>query len=339
MAFKSSIASMSLGRAWVHELEPKLDQATKQHFEGIEIFYEDLEYHTKSLFGTASDENLVKGAEDVRRLCEERHLTIIGLQPFLHYEGLLDLEEHDRRIIKLKLWFQIVKALETDIIQIPSNFLTEGITGDRARIVADFQRVADLGAEEQPVIRFAYENLCWGTYFDTWESAWDIVAAVDRPNFGICLDTFNIAGRVWADPASNDGRRTDVDARQALKESLEAMSSKIDVEKVFYVQVVDAEKMRSPLVKGHAFFAEGQPARMSWSRNARLFAFEEGGYLPIIDILRTITEPSGLNFKGWISMELFSRTMSDPSPTCPKEHAERGMIAWKKLQTIMGWNS
>jgi 4-hydroxyphenylpyruvate dioxygenase len=339
MAYKSSIASMSLGRARVHELAPKLDQAAGQGFQGIEVFYEDLEYHTKALFGGLTDDNLVKAADHVRQMCDDRKLEIIGLQPFLHYEGLVDREEHRKHITKLKLWFRIAKALRTNTIQIPTNFLTEGITEDFDTIVKDMIEVAELGLKEAPVIRFAYENLCWGTVFDTWEGVWSVVAKVDRPNFGLCLDTFNIAGREWADPASTDGKITNEDADVALKRSMEKMKKTIDIKKIFYVQVVDAEKMRSPLVEGHAFHVDGNPARMSWSRNARLFAFEEGGYLPVVDVLKAITEPEGLGYQGWISMELFSRTMTDPSQTCPDEHARRGMESWKKLVNVMNWET
>jgi 4-hydroxyphenylpyruvate dioxygenase len=157
------------------------------------------------------------------------------------------------------------------------------------------------------------------------------VRRVDRPNFGICLDTFNIAGSVWADPASvttADGKTANADA--ALQATLAKMLEVVDVDKVFYVQIVDAERMRHPLVPGHAFYVAGQPARMSWSRNARLFAFEEGGYLPVLPITKTILD--GLGYRGWVSMELFSRTMADPDPSVPAEHARRAGQAWKKLQ-------
>ncbi|RDW58297.1 hypothetical protein BP5796_12227 [Coleophoma crateriformis] len=143
--------------------------------------------------------------------------------------------------------------------------------------------------------------------------------------------------REWADPSSPDGKITTEDADAALERSMEKLKKTIDVKKVFYVQVVDAEKMRNPLVQGHAFHVDGQPARMSWSRNARLFAFEEGGYLPVLDVLKAITEPDGLGYQGWVSMELFSMTMADPSPTCPDEHARKGMDSWKKLVKTMKW--
>lgn len=102
--------------------------------------------------------------------------------------------------------------------------------------------------------------------------------------------------------------------------------------------VVDAEKMRDPLVEGHAFYDATQPARMSWSRNARLFAFEEGGYLPVMDVTRAIIE--GLGYTGWVSMELFSRTMAEPGENVPAQHARRAAIAWGKIQKeIEGWKA
>jgi 4-hydroxyphenylpyruvate dioxygenase len=155
-----------------------------------------------------------------------------------------------------------------------------------------------------------------------------LVERVDRSNFGICLDTFNITGRIYADPTSIDGKTSNADA--VMKASLKDMVKRVDVKKVFYIQVVDAEKMCEPLVEGHAFYIEGQPARMSWSRNARLFAFEEGGYLPVMEVTKAIIV--GLLYTGWVSMELFSRTMNDAAEGVPKEHARRAAEAWVKVE-------
>jgi 4-hydroxyphenylpyruvate dioxygenase len=333
---------MSLGRAWVHSLPSKLDQAAANHFSAIEVFFEDLEYLARSQSNlpssaTPSPEAQLHAAHTIRTLCDDRNLTIIGLQPFMHYEGLLDRNEHAARIEKLKLWFNIVKLLGTDVIQIPANFLArEEISGDMEVVVQDLRQIADMGLQESPPIKFAYENLCWSTYFDTWEQGWEIVQKVDRPNFGLCLDTFNIAGRVYADPSSRSGKTPNAD--EDIKASLERLVKMVDVRKVFYIQVVDAEKMREPLVEGHAFYNSSQPARMSWSRNARLFAFEAGGYLPILDVTRAIIE--GLGYEGWVSMELFSRTMAEPGEEVPVNHARRGAIAWEKIQgEIEGWNT
>ena len=114
----------------------------------------------------------------------------------------------------------------------------------------------------------------------------------------------------------------------------------MDLEKVFYVEVVDAERTRAPLRKGHDWWVEGQQARMSWSRNARLFPFEtksRGGYLPVLEILRVITEEVG--YTGYVSFELFSRTMNETGERVPEEHARRGEVSWGKLVEYMRWNA
>jgi 4-hydroxyphenylpyruvate dioxygenase len=145
----------------------------------------------------------------------------------------------------------------------------------------------------------------------------------------MCLDTFNIAGRVWADPASATGMVED--AENALNTSLAKLVKEVDVAKVFYIQVVDAERVEPPLDDKHPFHGEGQPARMSWSRNARCFIYEtdRNAYLPAERVARAIIE--GLGYEGYVSMELFSRTLSDPAPDVPESHAKRGIQAWERF--------
>jgi 4-hydroxyphenylpyruvate dioxygenase len=336
MPFQPAIASMSLGRAWVHGLENKLREAAKAGFRGIEIFYEDLEYFAKEISNIASDATpsatqLIQAATRIRSICSHHNLEIIGLQPFLFYEGLLDREQQAKLIEKLHLWLDLADALGTDTVQIPSNFLpADQLTGDIDIIVKDLVEVADIGSSRPRPIRFAYENLCWGTRVDTWEAAWEVVRRVDRANFGICLDTFNIAGRVWADPSRPNGKVEDADHK--LRESLAAMVRTVDVAKVFYIQLVDAERLDAPLGRDHAYYVEGQPARMSWSRNARCFMGEgeRGAYLPVWEVAEAIVH--GLGYRGFVSMELFSRTMTDPDPSVPHEHARRGMVSWRKVR-------
>jgi len=50
------------------------------------------------------------------------------------------------------------------------------------------------------------------------------------------------------------------------------------------------------------------------------------GFMPVEDIMEAIIH--GLGYHGWISMELFNRSMSDPSPSVPEEHAKRGIASW-----------
>ncbi|KAL1875495.1 hypothetical protein VTK73DRAFT_10045 [Phialemonium thermophilum] len=344
MPYKLAISSMSLGRCFAgHALSHKLDMAQKYGYSGIELFHEDLLDLASRIENPAAESSSAEPSEaaqlaaahEIYRLCDARGLQIICLQPFMNYDGLLDRAEHEKHMRKLALWFDMTRALHTDIIQIPSNFLpADQVSDDLDLIAADLRKVADLGLQQSPPVRFVYESLCWGTRVDTWETCWEVVQKVDRPNFGICLDTFNIAGRIYADPASPTGCVPN--AEEEVRRSIARLVSRVDVAKVFYVQVVDAERLAAPLVQGHPFYHPLQPARMSWSRNCRLFYGEtdRGAYLPVREIAAAIFH--GLGYEGWVSLELFNRRMSDPSPEVPEELAQRGAESWKKLKTDLG---
>lgn len=322
---------MSLGRSYAgHSFEHKLDMAQAYGYKGIELFHEDLADIAQRLSHATVEEKQLEAAAMVRQMCADRGLAILCLQPFSGYEGLVDRQQHAQRLEQLRFWFALARALGTDMVQIPSSFLPASqCSGDQDLIVADLQEVADMGLGEQPPIRFVYEALCFGTHVNTWERSWEIVRAVDRANFGLCLDTFNIAGRIYADPAVAGGCAAGGEA--AVAASVARLVADVDVAKVFYVQVVDAERLAAPLVPGHRFYDAAQPSRMSWSRNCRLFYGEHdrGAYLPVRDVARAVFH--GLGFEGWVSLELFHRRMADPDPAVPQELASRGAASWARL--------
>ncbi|EAA30378.1 DHS dehydratase [Neurospora crassa OR74A] len=337
MPSKLAISSMSLGRCFAgHSLDSKLDAAQRYGYLGIELFYEDLVDVAEHLSNERPSpegpfvEAQIAAARHILQMCQARGLEVVCLQPFMHYDGLNDRAEHERRLEKLALWIELAHELHTDIIQIPANFLPANQVSDNLDlIVSDLCKVADIGAQALPPIRFAYESLCWSTRVDLWERCWDIVQRVDRPNFGICLDTFNILGRIYADPTSPSGRTPN--AKEAVRKSIANLVSRVDVSKVFYVQVVDAERLSKPLLPGHPYYNPEQPARMSWSRNCRLFygETEYGAYLPVKEVARALFH--GIGFEGWVSLELFNRRMSEEGPEVPEELAMRGAISWAKL--------
>ncbi|KAK3305450.1 xylose isomerase-like protein [Chaetomium strumarium] len=345
MVCQLAITSMSLGRCYAgHSFARKLDAAAKYGYEGIELFHEDLadvayklSKETPSPSGPSQQAQLA-AARHIWSLCQARGIQVLCLQPFSQYDGLLDRAEHDRRLEQLRFWFDLARELHTDIIQVPANFLpAQQVTEDLNLIVSDLREVADMGLQASPPIRFAYESLCWSTRVHTWERCWEVVRRVDRPNFGLCLDTFNIAGRIYADPTVPSGKTPD--AEDAVRESIARLVRQVDVNKVFYVQVVDAAKLSEPLVLGHAFYDPEQPARMSWSRKCRLFYGEKnrGAYLPIREISEAFFR--GLGFQGWVSLELFNRRMDDADWDVPDELARRGAISWAKLQKHMGFKT
>jgi 4-hydroxyphenylpyruvate dioxygenase len=329
--YKPAICTISLGRIFAgHSLEHRLDMAAKYGFRGIELFPEEVVDMATSMPGGDTPSNQLAAAEIIRDLCRARHLEIICYQPLMHYGGLRDREAQARRLEDVHLWLKLAHTLETDLILLPSSFLgPDELSSDLSLLVADLAELADLGRQQTPVIRFAFEALCWGTRVDTWEKSWDVVRRVDRPNFGICFDTFNMAGRIYADPASPSG--CTVNSDEALLASLETLVASVDVAKVFLIQLADAERLTAPLDAAHPLYNPEQPARMSWSRNCRLFYGEaqHGAYLPVKPILAAILH--GLGFQGWLSFEVFNKKLLDPAKSVPEDMAKRASASFDKM--------
>ncbi|KAJ5083865.1 hypothetical protein NUU61_008444 [Penicillium alfredii] len=330
--WKPAIATVSLGTASLHPITAKIDAASRNGQQGLELFHDDLAELAKALRSqahrstTRSDREYERDAAHViRDLCAERDLRILALQPFRHYEGLIDPNHHKERLDELQHWVELAQILGNSLfILIPSSFLDPSeITGNRDRIVADLAQAADLAFP----VRIAYEALAWGTYINTWEDSWDIVRRANRPNLGICLDTFNIAARLWADPISPTGRLP-AKADQDLQASMDRLVREIDPDRVMMIQLADGERVdpRSPFL-----YTPGLPTLLTWSRNARLFPCEEerGGYLPIREVADACL--NGLAYTGWVSMEVFSRTTGEDDPQVPSEHAARANRSWHRI--------
>ncbi len=333
MEFEPTVASVSLGNPAVHPIAKRLSAAAHNGFKGVEIVEADIIEQAKALGYDDSVSSQIKGAESIRKSCDELGLKVRVLQPFWFYEGLLDRAEHEAKIKKLELWMKLASILGTQLIQIPTNWLSKGTTGDPELITQDLIEMAEMGLRQLQTISFAYEGVAWGTHIDTWQGTWEIVKRVNRPNFGLCLDTFHIAARVWGDPSADLGMNENGD--KALEESLNEMVRELDVKKIFHVQPGDAERLEVPLIPGHAYYDETQKPRMSWSRNARLFAYEEehGGHLPIEQIMATLVVKMG--YRGLISAESFSRHLFEPRPEIPDEYARRAAKSWKKMIEIL----
>ncbi|KAJ5688652.1 hypothetical protein N7462_003044 [Penicillium macrosclerotiorum] len=335
MSLYPAISTMSLGHPSAHGLQERLAQAASHGFRGIELFFGDLEYMARRHPGGVTPLNLQIAAFKARQLCDKFRLSVICLQSFEFYEGLLNRNDHDRRIAHAHLWFDICHLLQTDLILVPSNSLGTDIetgapktTSNITVIVEDLQKLADLGRAQSPPIRFAYEALAWGSHINLWEKAWKVVQCVNRPNFGLCIDTFHVAGRVYADPTRRSG--TVPGGKRKLNNSLVRLEAWIKIDKLFLLQIADGERLDSPLVDGHPWHVPLQPPRMSWSRNARLFPCEpeRGGYLPVMDILRVFLRKGYL---GWASMELFSWTAIKADFTVPSDHAGRASESWRRM--------
>ncbi len=151
--------------------------------------------------------------------------------------------------------------------------------------------------------------MAFGAWTSRWQDAWKEVEAVNLPNFGIVLDTFQILGECWADPASESGMLYDADIRlQTCLDDLRTTfaghleQQALNRQKIFYIQLGDAERMTPPLTIEHSLFDSSLHAnpRMAWNRSCRTMAY--GGYLPLSPLLRVIFQDIG--FDGVVSAEV-----------------------------------
>ncbi|RFU80175.1 3-dehydroshikimate dehydratase [Trichoderma arundinaceum] len=331
MVFLPGIASPSLGHQTAHSIESRLKAAASHGFKLIELVEDDLAFYAKDKLGGAMDSSssMIQAAHEIKGICDKLGIRPIVLQPFWFYDGLTDRKQHEAAIEKLRLWMKLVKVLNVQIVQLPSNWLLEGTTGDLDSIVADLIEMAEIGLEQDPVVSFAYEAVAWGTHVATWQGSWELVKRVNKPNFGLCLDTYHIVARDWGDPTVPGCKRPDGD--ENFQRSMKELVEHIDIRKVFYVQVSDAELLSKPLVQGHPYFNEQQLPRMAWSRNARLFPWEEdqNGCLPIELLVDTIFKD--LKYTGYVTVESFSRHLLDKNPGVPNVFAARAMKSWAAL--------
>jgi 4-hydroxyphenylpyruvate dioxygenase len=329
-----AVASMCLGRSTAfHELESKVKACAEAGFKGIELFYECIKLPARRAAEAGNgtfEENLFKYCQQFRDLCDQYGLQVIAMQPFKNYEGLLSQAHHEKKIEKAKRYINFCKILGCDIILIPSMSHDDpNKTTGGEKVIDDFRELSELGAKENPPIRFAYEYMAWGAYVDSWQKAWEVVKRVDRPNFGMCLDTYHTLARVYGDPISPSGLQPN--ALEALKADLASLVKTVKVEKIWYVQLSGAIRLDPPLSKTHPWYKPEQKWWMQWSRNGRVFAFEEeyGGYMPVHEMLRSFLFDWG--YRGWVSMEMFHASMADPSPDTPQRQANRAIRSWKKV--------
>ena len=176
------------------------------------------------------------------------------------------------------------------------------IDTSRGKVVADLQRLADKLAADNETFRLAYENWCWSTHAPTWKDAWEIVKAVDRPNVGLCLDTFQTAGSEWADPTTESGLIETEPSKEMLmkkfEESMLELSNSIPPEKIYLLQVSDGYKPRMPISKESD--ESGLRPRGQWSHDYRPIPFK--GFLPVVAVARAVLMTG---FRGWFSYEVF----------------------------------
>ncbi|KAL6238240.1 hypothetical protein BDW75DRAFT_247641 [Aspergillus navahoensis] len=320
-----AISSSCLGQHPAHRLDDKIRAAAQQGFQGLEIVYTDLDRYSK-----AHSLPILTGAKQIRQLADDVGVVLISLAPFENFEGTrTPLKE---RLAVAAHWLDLARILGALYLQIPSQYGADSI-GDEALIVSEMQQLADLASSSSPVVSIVYEPLSWGVWYSTWDDALRLTQLVGRDNFGLCLDTFHEITKLWASPFSESGVYTD--GPEKLAASLRRFVERIPIDKLFYVQLSDAERLNPPLSKSHPWYIQGEPAEFTWSKHARPFPLEGeyGGYTPVADVVRAWVVDSG--FQGWVSMEIFDRRMRDEAYGI-ETAARRAWRSWEKVQAEVG---
>ncbi|PGH32362.1 hypothetical protein GX50_04842 [[Emmonsia] crescens] len=309
-----SFATCSISSSHPDEntLPRKLEAIAAAEFSAVELAFPDLQSFATQLLhrDVAADDyaDLCTAAQEVSLMCRALGIIVMMLQPFSNFEGWArKSKEREDAIKRAKGWISIMEACGTDVLQVGSTDSPAAkISTNREDIVSDLQELADLLSARN--MRLAYENWCWSTHAPTWKDVWDIVREVNRPNVGLCLNTFQIAGGELADPTNLSGLIEKVEGgvqinedqlNQRFKQSLEELAQTLPADKIYLLQISDAYKPGpSPLEKREV---DGMRPRERWSRAFRPFPYH-GGYLPVEDVTRAVLETG---FRGWLSMEVF----------------------------------
>ncbi len=227
----TSIATVSISGT----LESKLRAISQAGFDGVEIFENDLLTSQKS-------------AREIAALLRDLGLQCTLFQPFRDFEGMPD-NLRSRTFERMERKFDVMEELGTDLLLVCSN-VSPAASGDRSRIVADFQELGERAAKRG--LRVGYEALAWGRHVSDHRDAWSIVRTADHPAIGLILDSFHSL------------------ARRIPSESL----SEIDPARIFIVQLADAPMLEMDY--------------LSWSRHFRNMPGQ--GELPLTDFVAALLE-------------------------------------------------
>lgn len=332
----TSYATCSIGCKPEHTLPKKLDAIAAAGFQAIELSMPDiLDFailYLKKDVDLKDWDDLRTATRMIKAQTDAKGLKILMLQPFANFEGWAEgSPERKDAFDRAQGWAGIMEACGCDMLQIGSSDTPKHKIGlDRDRFVSDLRELADILAEKN--LRIAYENWCWSTHAPDWKDVWDIVKKVDRPNVGLCLDTFQTAGGEWADPTTESGLLEGVSKEELEKrfhKSLEELSKTIPKDKIYILQISDAYKPKQPFSRD--VDETGTRPRGRWSHDFRPLPFD-GGYLPVADVAKAILKTGS---RSWFSYEVFDGGPDGKGRDYDlHEYAKKAMDSHKKLLEV-----
>ena len=197
----------------------------------------------------------------------ESGLRPTGFQVLRDFEGLSG-HLHDYKVGIAKAMLTMCRALGSNVLLVCSSTSAHA-SGDDDLIVRDLRKLAMLAL---PLgIRIAYEALSWGRYVNEFPKSWEVIAAADRSNLGLALDSYHIL------------------ARETAFDALE----EIDPSKIFLVQLSDFlwSEIRTP------------EDRVETARHYRVFPGEGVHNTQLAELVRQL---DAMGYRGDYSFEVFN---------------------------------
>jgi 4-hydroxyphenylpyruvate dioxygenase len=324
--------TLSLGSFEHHSIESKFAAAKEAGFANVELFDNDW-FDWRDSFAkrhnlppsTDGDDTSHKAARALADLVKTYSLEFSCYQPLRAFEGFVSAEDRQKSYDNALGVLSLLPILGIDLILCCSTCTpAPETTGDLDVCARDLGWLADRAAELSPPARVMYEALSFGAHKSRWQEVWDVIALANRPNLGICLDSFNFLAREWADPYSEDGKRLKADDH--IDASLAELVATIPGDKIYLYQVADGRRMVPAMTPPEDPMI---PRLRPWSRSHRLYPceYDQGAYLPVDKFSDAVIKAG---YKGTWSLEVFNDSLSDPSPEVPREHAERGYVGLVK---------
>ena len=336
------ISTLSLGNWRHHSLEDKLLEAANAGFQAIDLFDEDWAEYLRAHGQDATacwepTEGNLKLARQLGDLVKHLGMYIICTQPLRQIEGAKDPAERNANFERVANRFPFMRAFGTDLALMCSNIRGDaGVTMDFKTIVRELRQLSDMAMDFSRrdgggMIKIGYEALSWAQR-NTWSSTWEIIRAVNRPNVGLIVDSFNWIAVEFADPYNQEGHGllypSLEEALDVLCSSIAAFVATVPADKIFFFQIGDAELVDPAILEPHQ--GPDVPKLLPWSRYHRLFPMEAelGAYLPV-ELVTAALVAAG--YRGPLSLEVFNQSLHSKDPSVPRTHAQRGIKSLHRL--------
>ncbi|THH02960.1 hypothetical protein EW145_g6653 [Phellinidium pouzarii] len=342
----ASYATASAGMHSSHTLPLKLEAIADAGFKWAEIAFPDLEQYASSKYegyrkvdvaGAGDLDKLLEATGGITELCRRLGVRVLTVMPFSQFEGYGDSARVEQGLKRARSWFKVLKALNCQMLQVGSSDDTR-ISSNFDVMASNLRALADEANAQDPPIRIAYEMWAWGTHVNSWEHTWEICKRVNRPNFGLCLDTFQISALHLAAEVSLPSSLLDTvpPPQTTLSDSLNSLTTTLapHIDKIFYLQISDGARV-SPVKLDAAAKKQGIHVLYTWSNEHRPLSHQIGlpeghvGFLPVLNVIDAVLETG---WRGPWSYEVFyAEDQSKDDPDIPKRWTYEAMTCHAKL--------